>query len=74
MEFPILAAERSHMPKYGVVTGSSLCQSPPSAGSLLRTSSEVRLVFHLWSLGRNQTENAIKDSYPVITEQSLRLV
>jgi hypothetical protein len=49
MRVPILPAERSQMPKKGVVTGSSLCQRPPSAGRRRWTSLEVRLVFHLYS-------------------------
>ena len=77
IEFPIRASDRSQMPKKGVVTCSSRCQRPPSAGSLLWTSSAVRLVFHLReskirvSFRASQIRWIIRcSSYPVATEQN----
>lgn len=47
MGLPILAADLSQMPKYGVIARSPLAQIFPSQGRRRRTSSDVRLVLHL---------------------------
>jgi hypothetical protein len=47
MRFPIFPEDLSQMPKKGVVTASSLCQKPPSAGKRRWTSFDVKLVFQL---------------------------
>lgn len=60
MVLPILAALLSHMPKYGVSTGTFFRHALPSAGSRRHTSSAVRLAFHPVVIEQNLTSVRIR--------------
>lgn len=59
------------MPKKGVVTASSLCHRPPSAGRRRWTSFDVRLVFQLQKLVHKPEIYRGCQTNPVVTEQNL---
>ena len=72
MRFPIFPADLSQIPKKGVVTASSLCHKPPSAGRRRWTSFDVRLVFQLCKASQFIAPDFISyQTYPVVTEQNL---
>lgn len=72
MGLPILAADLSQMPKYGVIARSPLAQIFPSQGRRRRTSSDVRLVLQLKDIISVYVYISLVYTYPVVMEQSLR--